>query len=218
MTKRLLRLWQGQGRRQAGPALVCAGLTVWALAASAQQAPAAAQAPAATAAASAAQASRQSLLPLARPLWSELNPADQAVLAPFGEQWNGLPLEEKHAWIALATRFPKMGAAAQTRTSARIREWAMLTPEQRRLARQNYRIAKSIPKDERIAQSQQYNTMTDEQKKVLQTSGSTSNTAARHAGSRTALAKEASQPLTIDTISTHRGPALRPPVNSLAPK
>jgi hypothetical protein len=88
-----------------------------------------------------------------------------------------------------------MPVREQELAEARIREWAQLTPEQRRTARQNYRLAKSIPREERVAQWEQYQGLTDEQREILQRNGNTSNTAARHAGARTALAKEAAQPI-----------------------
>ena len=137
---------------------------------------------------------RKSLLPLVQPLWSELTARQQQVLEPFAEQWNSLPIEEKRAWKALAERFPRLSAGERRHAEKRINEWALLTPEQRKLARQNFRLAKELPRDERVAQWEQYQNMTDEQRQVLQ-HGSTSNTAARHAGSRTALAKEAAQPI-----------------------
>lgn len=158
---------------------------------------------------------RKSLLPYAQPLWSELKPAQQQVLAPFAAQWNSLPVDVKLAWVGLANRHPRMSAAEQARTAERISAWARLTPEQRKQARQNFRLAKSLPKDERVAQLQQYNTMTDEQKKVLQTSGSTSNTAARHAGARTALAKEAAQPLVA--VPAMVNPIRKAPAGTLVP-
>jgi hypothetical protein len=147
--------------------------------------------------------SRKSLLPLVQPLWSELSSAQQEVLKPFEPQWNALPLEEKRAWRNLAVRFPRMQPAEQAKARERIGEWAGLTPEQRRLARQNYRLAKQIPAEARKAQWESYQTLTAEQQEVLRTAGSTSNTAARHAGSRTALAKQANQPIikTAERIS-----------------
>jgi hypothetical protein len=160
----------------------------------------------------AAAAARASLLPLAKPLWSDLKAAQQVTLAPFAEGWNALPLEEKRAWVALANNYPKLTAAQQAKASERIHEWARLTPEQRKLARQNYRLAKTLPRDEREAQLAQYKTLTDEQKKVLQTSGNTSNTGAKHAGARTALAKEASQPLSVQPAAV--APGLRLPTSA----
>lgn len=138
---------------------------------------------------------RASLLPLVQPLWSDLTTEQQAVLEPFAGQWNTWSAAEKRTWVRLADRVPKMAPDAQERTAQRVREWAALTPEQRRLARQNYRLAKRLPPDERQARWESYRDLTPEQRAVLRTSGWTSNTAARHAGARTGLAKEAAQPL-----------------------
>ena len=139
---------------------------------------------------------RPSLLPLAQPLWSELSPAQLQVLAPFADQWNGLPITEKRAWADLARRFPKMQAAEQERVQRRISEWAALTPDQRRLARANYRLVKQqeVKRENLIAEWETYQTMTTDQRSVLDAVG-TSNTAARHVAARTGLAKIAAQPL-----------------------
>ena len=141
------------------------------------------------------EAARASLLPLAQPLWSELSPAQHEVLAPLEPQWNALPSAKKRSWLKLADRVPKMKPPEREKALERIREWATLTPEQRRLARNNYRLAKSLDKEEREASWEQYSSMTAEQRSVLRASGWTSNTAARHAGAPTGLAKEAARPL-----------------------
>jgi hypothetical protein len=142
-----------------------------------------------------AETARPSLLPLAQPLWSELSAAQHEVLAPLEPQWNALPAAKKRSWLKLADRVPKMKPPEREKAQERIREWATLTPEQRRLARNNYRLAKSLDKEEREASWEQYNSMTDEQRSVLRANGWTSNTAARHAGAPTGLAKEAARPL-----------------------
>lgn len=149
---------------------------------------------------------RGSLLPLVQPLWSELTPAQQRELAPFAQQWNAWPLEEKRAWVRLADRLPKLPADQQARARARIAEWAALSPEQRRLARQNFRLARQLPAERRVQQWQRYDTMTPEQKEVLRAAGATSNTAAGHAGARTALAKEAARPM-ASPVGAVRPPA-----------
>jgi hypothetical protein len=142
-----------------------------------------------------ADALRPSLLPLAQPLWSELGAVQQRVLEPFAAQWNALPVSEKRAWADLASRFPKMKPEERKRVEKRIAEWAALTPEQRRLARANYRLAQQVARENVLAEWESYQAMTPEQRSVLGTAGSTSNTAARHAGASTGLAKEAAQPL-----------------------
>lgn len=164
---------------------------------------------AATNAAEPAQPPRASLLPLARPLWSELSPGQQQILSELEPQWNGMPAARKRTWLTLAERIPRMEGAERERAEARIREWARLTPEQRNLARNNYRLAKTLPKDTRAATWEQYRQMTPEQREVLRSSGSTSNTAAGHAGAATGLAKQAARPLP--------GVAPRPPTQTETP-
>lgn len=150
--------------------------------------------------------SRPSLLPLAQPLWSELAPAQRGVLAALEAQWNALPRTSKRSWLQLADQVPAMKPAEREKALARIREWAALTPEQRRLARNNYRLAQGLDQGERAATWEQYQSMTPEQRAVLRASGWTSNTAARHAGAPTGLAKEAARPLaaTVQPTSTRR--------------
>lgn len=138
---------------------------------------------------------RASLVPLAQPLWSDLTPAQRRVLEPFESQWNALPISEKRAWANLAGRFPKMKPDERKRVEKRVTEWAALTPEQRRLARANYRLAQQVARENVLAEWENYQGMTPEQRSVLNSAGSTSNTAARHAGATTGLAKEAAQPL-----------------------
>ncbi|MEN9316979.1 MAG: hypothetical protein RIS35_3372 [Pseudomonadota bacterium] len=158
---------------------------------------------------------RTSLLPIARPLWSELSTTQQELLRALEPEWNGMPAARKRSWLTIAGRIPKLEPAEREKVEARIREWARLTPEQRQLARNNFRLAKSLPKQERVATWEQYQQMTPEQQAVLRANGWTSNTAARHAGAPTGLAKHASRPIPgmiPPALSDPRPPA--PPVPS----
>ena len=130
-----------------------------------------------------------------KPGWSDLSSAQRQVLAPFESQWQQLPLNEKRAWADLAGRFPQMGEQEQARVQRRIADWAGLSPDERKLARANFRMAQQTGTVNLQADWERYQTMTPEQRAVLGTAGSTSNTAARHAGAPTGLAKEAAQPL-----------------------
>jgi len=138
---------------------------------------------------------RASAIPLAQPLWADLTSAQRQVLDPFASEWNGLPATEKRAWADIARRFPKMSADEQARVQRRITEWAELSPAQRQVARANYRLAQQAGRENVAAQWETYQGLTSDQKSVLGNAGSTSNTAARFAGSSTGLAKEAAQPL-----------------------
>lgn len=136
-----------------------------------------------------------SLLPLAQPLWTELTPEQQRALQPFAGEWNTWPATEKRSWVALSDRLPGMDPAKREKMERRIAEWARLTPEERRLARDAYRLAKERPSDTRVNEWERYRSMTQEQRSVLREAGTTSNTAAGHPGAPSGLAKEAAQPL-----------------------
>ncbi len=141
---------------------------------------------------------RGSLVALLEPLWMDLTAAQQRALAPFAPEWNTWPTAEKKSWVALADKLPAMAPDLRAKAQQRIVEWANLSPAQRRLARQNYRLAKERSAQERVVEWQNYQSMTQDQQTVLRHAGSTSNTAAGHAGAANGLAKEASQPLPRD--------------------
>ncbi len=150
---------------------------------------------------------------LVEPLWTDLTPQQRSVLEPFGAQWNTWSAQEKRVWVSLANKFPQYTPAEKAKAKQRIKDWAALTPEQRRLARSNYRLANKLPKAELADTTKRYEGMTQEQRTVLRENGSTSNTAAKHAGSRTGLAKEAAKPL-----AATQGPATQvTTVPTLAP-
>jgi Protein of unknown function (DUF3106) len=138
---------------------------------------------------------KKSILVVAEPLWVDLSPANKVFLKPFEKSWYTLTPVERKSWVTLANKVPKLSAPEQKKAAARVNEWAALTPEQRKLARANYRLAQNLNKDERTEQWQRYESMTPAQQAVLRGSGWTSNTAAKHGGSTTGLAKEAAQPI-----------------------
>jgi hypothetical protein len=153
---------------------------------------------------------RGSMVPMLEPLWVDLTQAQQTALAPFAPEWNTWPMAEKKSWVALADKLPTMSRDNREKAQRRILEWANLSPEQRRLARANYRLAKERPAPQRVEEWHGYQSLTQEQREVLRRAGSTSNTAAGQAGAPTGLAREASQPLS-------RVPAPPPHGNALVP-
>lgn len=152
-------------------------------------------------------------LPLSSPAWADLNAFQREALAPLQPVWNGLPAAKKRAWLTLTDRMPGMKSADREAALQRIQAWAALSPEQRRMARDNYRLAKALDRDERLATWESYRQLTPEQQTVLRDNGWTSNTGARHAGASTGLAKQAARPL-----AGHRPPlaGVAPPPTSAA--
>ena len=85
----------------------------------------------------------------ARPLWSELSPKQQAVLAPLAGEWESLDSQRRKKWVTIADRYSSMNPDEQRRLQTRMQDWANLTPAQRRVARENYQSLKQLPRPQR---------------------------------------------------------------------
>jgi hypothetical protein len=110
----------------------------------------------------AAQPSRASAPPVALPQgeegvrWQSLTQAQREILAPLEREWPGIDSMRKQKWIALAARFKTLGPAEQARITARMAEWARLTPAERGQARLRFEAAREVPAPDRSARWQAY--------------------------------------------------------------
>lgn len=103
----------------------------------------------------------------AKPAWNELTPAQQAALNPLMGEWDRMEAVRKQKWLEIASRFSSMQPTEQQRMHERMRDWVKLTPEQRKVARENYARVMKIDKDERSAKWEQYQQLPEEQKQKL---------------------------------------------------
>lgn len=103
----------------------------------------------------------------ARPAWADLSPVNQRILAPLQPLWDSLPELNRHKWLRIAERYPKFSPADQARLQARMAEWVKMTPQQRRLARENYQITRALPAEKKTEAWDKYQQLPEEQKKKL---------------------------------------------------
>ncbi|WJF91609.1 DUF3106 domain-containing protein [Paraburkholderia bonniea] len=107
-------------------------------------------------------------LPGTSPLsWARLSEAERLALAPFATQWDSFSAERKRKWLKIAARYPKMNPEAQKRLHARMNEWIRMSPEQRRMARENYQAAKELPRAARQDAWKAYQELPEAQKERL---------------------------------------------------
>jgi hypothetical protein len=99
--------------------------------------------------------------------WSELKPAEQAVLKPLEREWPGIAAQRKQKWRELSARFPKLSSDEQARVQTRMAQWARLTPQERTQARLNFQEAKDLPPQARQERWQAYQALTPEQRQEL---------------------------------------------------
>ncbi|WP_321794518.1 DUF3106 domain-containing protein [Caballeronia sp. J97] len=99
--------------------------------------------------------------------WSRLTEAQHLALAPFATQWDSFSDERKQKWLKIASRFHRMSPEAQKHLHQRMEEWVRLTPDQRKVARENYQVSKSVPLEKREKAWDAYQKLSEEQKKKL---------------------------------------------------
>ena len=80
-----------------------------------------------------------------KPTWGALTPAERQVLAPLVHEWPQLSRDQRRHLIRAADHYYKMKPAAQARFQKRLHAWATMSPEQRRVARENYLKYKALP-------------------------------------------------------------------------
>ncbi|ACR29687.1 DUF3106 domain-containing protein [Burkholderia glumae] len=107
-------------------------------------------------------------LPADGPLsWARLTPPQRVALAPFEHLWDGFSEARRRKWLKIAARFPKMSADEQKRLHERMTQWAEMTPEQRRVARENYQVSKDLTAQARERAWKDYQKLSPEQKARL---------------------------------------------------
>ncbi|HEX7867408.1 MAG TPA: DUF3106 domain-containing protein [Variovorax sp.] len=102
-----------------------------------------------------------------KPLWSELTTEQQQALKPLTAHWNTLNVGQKRKWLALSLNFGSMSADEQSTLHSRMIEWAALSNQQRAQARLNFAEVKRIPPDERKVKWEQYQALSEEEKRKL---------------------------------------------------
>lgn len=102
-----------------------------------------------------------------KPVWSQLSPAQQVALEPLHGEWDAMEGVRKQKWLELANHFATMKPEEQQRVHEKMRAWVKLTPDQRKLARQNYAQAKTISPVEKSATWESYKQLPVEQKQKL---------------------------------------------------
>jgi hypothetical protein len=96
--------------------------------------------------------------------WASLTAAQRETLAPLEHDWPGIDATRKQKWITLAGRYKTLAPSEQARITARMSEWAKLTPAERGQARMNFEQARQLPVPDRSARWQAYQALPPEQR------------------------------------------------------
>jgi hypothetical protein len=148
-------------------------------------------------------------LPLSQPSWAELNGEQKRILAPLSSEWDKMEGFRRKKWIGIAQRYPSLSADEQARIQRRMTDWAKLTPDERKRARDKYKaLQKDAPEQKEAVKQkwQEYKELPESEKNRLKAEATRKPTP-RPAPSKQPVA--AAKPPTIPTP---------PPVDPAAPR
>ncbi len=100
--------------------------------------------------------------------WAHLNANQHLALAPFARDWDSFSDSRKQKWLKIAEQYPLLPPDAQERLHQRMTEWVHMSPEQRRLARENFQLSKAVPPQQRKKAWAAYQQLPEDQKKKLE--------------------------------------------------
>ncbi|MCA3191403.1 MULTISPECIES: DUF3106 domain-containing protein [unclassified Cupriavidus] len=103
----------------------------------------------------------------AHPTWQELSATHRQILAPLQPLWETIPELNRRKWQRIADLYPTLKPEEQQRLQQRMAEWVRMTPQQRRLARENYQITRQLPAEKKAEAWDRYQQLPEEQKKKL---------------------------------------------------
>lgn len=104
---------------------------------------------------------------VAKPLWAELSAAQRTALAPLASHWDALSATQKRKWITLSKNHHELPATDQALMHARMDDWVMLSPQQRRTARLNFAETKRLSSTEKQQQWEAYQALSPDARHKL---------------------------------------------------
>lgn len=149
--------------------------------------------------------------PPAGPGWEVLNTPQKIALYPLAPRWAVLSEQQKRSWLAIAQGFPALPEAEQERLHNRMTEWASLSAQQRSQARLNYAVTQKLAPDNKRAQWDAYQALSDAEKTRL-----TQAAARRTMGAATAVHPVAARKL-ANVPAAANGNVANPPKIPITP-
>lgn len=101
------------------------------------------------------------------PDWATLTTTQKLALYPLAERWALISETQKRRWLALATSFSSLPPEEQAKLHARMTDWASLSAQQRNQARLNFAFTNRLAPDDKRAQWDAYQALSDEEKHAL---------------------------------------------------
>ena len=138
------------------------------------------------------------------PGWETLNTPQKLALYPLAERWALISEAQKRRWLALAANFPALPEDEQAKFHERMTDWASLSAQQRNQARLNYAATNRLAPDDKRAQWEAYQALSEDERRAL-----AARAAPKPKGAAVALRPVSSRKLAQVPAATQATPWLR---------
>jgi len=101
------------------------------------------------------------------PTWDMLTPDQQQLLAPLQRDWPKLGPTQRSKWLNATPMLATLPQPELARLHERMRDWARLTPAERRDARVGFQVAKQVDAEQRQAKWEAYQALSPEKRQQL---------------------------------------------------
>lgn len=101
------------------------------------------------------------------PGWETLNTPQKLALYPLAERWAFISEVQKRRWLALTTSFALLSPEEQAKFHERMTGWASLSAQQRNQARLNFATTNRLAPDDKKAQWEAYQALSEAEKRDL---------------------------------------------------
>ena len=101
------------------------------------------------------------------PGWETLTTTQKEALYPLAERWGLLSDAQKRRWLTLAANFSGLPPEEQAKFHERMTDWANLSAQQRNQARLNYAVTNRLARDDKRAQWEAYQALSEEERRAL---------------------------------------------------
>lgn len=107
------------------------------------------------------------LPPISAPTWADLADSEKQILQPLASVWDAMSTTRRRKWRSIVKNYAQLSPADQSKISARMQEWALLSTRERQLARLNFAQSKNLNPQELASNWDAYQALSEAERKAL---------------------------------------------------
>ncbi len=101
------------------------------------------------------------------PKWADLLDTERQVLQPLASVWDGMSTTRRRKWRSIVKNYAQLNPSDQAKIRERMAEWALLSTQERQLARLNFAQSKNVNSQDLASHWETYQSLSESDRKAL---------------------------------------------------